>query len=143
MDVTAVFEGLATAADTIDGLRCFAYVPDSIPPPAFFPAELDINYEQTFRGGLEAWVVTCRVLVSRADERAGQKRLQGLLSRTGETSIKAALEATRTPASGALGGACHDVHVRKATGYGYYEHPAGTFYLGAEFEVFIIGRGDD
>lgn len=142
MDVEDVFQGLADAADTISGLRCFATVPDSITPPVFFPTEVDIDYDQTFRGGLEAYVVTCRVLTSRADTRAGQKLLQGFLKRTGPTSIKAALEATRTQANGALGGVCHDLHVRKASGYGYYEHPVGTFYPGAELEVLIIGEGD-
>jgi hypothetical protein len=142
VEVEDVFQGLANAVDTITGLRCHPFVPDAISPPTFFPVELDIDYDKTFRGGMEAYVVTCRVLVSRADDRSGQKKLQGYLKPAGENSIKAALEATRTPASGALGGACHDLQVRKASGYGFYEHPVGTFYLGAEFEVYVIGRGN-
>lgn len=142
MEVEAVFQGLADAAKTITGLRCHPFAPDAVSPPTFFPVELDIAYDQTFRGGMEAYTVTCRLLVSRSDDRSGQKKLHGYLKPAGATSIKAALEATRTPASGALGGACHDLQVRKASGYGLYEHPIGTFYLGAEFEVYVIGRGN-
>ncbi|MDX8050405.1 hypothetical protein SK571_13520 [Lentzea sp. BCCO 10_0798] len=142
MDVEAVFEGLAAAAATITGLRTQPYVPDAVSPPVFFPAELDIGYDKAFGGGMQDFTVTCRVLVSRADDRSGQKKLQGYLAAAGTTSIKAALEGTRTQAAGALGGACHDLQVKRASGYGYYEHPSGLFYLGAEFEVYVIGRGD-
>lgn len=142
MDVVAVYSGLATAASTINGLRCFDFVPDAPNPPCFFPAELEQDYDKAFGGGLEAWTVTCRVLVPRSDDRSGQKELQGYLKRTGPTSIRAAIEATRVRGVGALGGVCHDLHVRKSTGYGMYEHPAGSFWLGAELEVYIIGKGD-
>ncbi|WP_256334662.1 hypothetical protein [Lentzea albidocapillata] len=142
MDIPAVYRGLKTAAATITGLRCFEFVPDAPNPPSFFPAEMEIDYDKSFAGGMEAWVVTCRVLVPRSDDRSGQIELQNYLKRTGSTSIKAALEATRTPAAGALGGACHDVHVRKAGGIGLYEHPMGSFHFGADIEVYIIGRGD-
>jgi hypothetical protein len=137
VEVDAVFAGLAAAAGTIKGLRAHPFVPDGVTPPTFFPAELGIDYDQTFQGGLEAHLVTCRLLVARADDRAGQKNLQGYLKPRGTGSIKAALETDRT-----LGGACHDLHVRRCSGYGMYEHPVGAFYLGAEFEVYVIGRGD-
>jgi hypothetical protein len=142
VDIETVFTRLAEAAEEIEGLRCFDFVPDAPNPPCFFPAEMEIDYDQSFRGGLEAWVVTCRLLVPRSDDRSGQKELQSYLKRTGATSIKAALEATRVPGAGALSGACHDLHVRKAGGIGLYEHPVGSFHFGAELEVYIIGRGD-
>jgi hypothetical protein len=142
VDIVEVYTGLANAAEAVTGLRCFGFTPDAPNPPCFFPAEMEIDYDKAFGGGLEAWVVTCRVLVPRSDDRSGQLELQRYLNRTGETSIKAALEATRVPGVGALGGACHDLHVRKAGGIGLYEHPVGTFHFGADLEVLIIGRGD-
>jgi hypothetical protein len=136
VDVAAVFTGLSNKAATIAGLRCFGYQPDSIPEPCFFTAGVDIDYDLAFSGGMDQFTVTCRLLVSHADDKAGQKALNGYLKASGALSIKAALEASpRT-----LGGACDDLNVQKASGYGLYEHQ-GTHYYGAEFTVLVIGIG--
>jgi hypothetical protein len=135
MDVSAVFTGLAERAATISGLRCFPYLPDSIPEPAFFPADVEIDYDQAYAGGMDQYTVRCRLLVSRADDRAGQGALNAYLAATGPKSVKAALEtAPRT-----LGGACDDLTVQRAAGYAIYQHN-GTEYYGAEFTVLIIGE---
>jgi hypothetical protein len=136
MDPNAVFLGLKNNADAITGLQCFDFAPDSVPVPCFFPMDLHIDFDKAFAGGMDDWIVTCRLLVSLADDRAGQKALKQYLTRTGATSIKQAIEAEKT-----LGGACDAVHVMRATGYGRYEH-ADTHYYGAEFAVRVIGPGD-
>jgi len=135
VDVEAVFAGLSQAASTITGLRCNPFVPDSIAVPAFFPAEVDIDFDQAFAGGMDRFVITCRVMASRADDRTGQAKLKGYLARVGPQSIRAALSADRS-----LGGVCDSLHVQRASGYGQYEH-AGTIYYGAEFTVLVIGSG--
>lgn len=137
MDVSAVFAGLAARAATITGLRCFDYAPDSVSEPCFFPVDVDIDYDQAFAGGMDQYTVRCRVLVSRADDRAGQAALKDYLKTSGSKSVKAALEAAPRD----LGGACDDLNVQRASGYGLYE-VAGTHYYGAEFTVLIIGAGD-
>ena len=71
------------------------------------------------------------VLVSRADDRSGQKALDGYMTPTGTTSIKAAIETDRT-----LGG-----EVSSAAVVGWSEPQeyeiAGISYLGVEFTVEV------
>lgn len=140
MDVSRVRQELANAAATITGLRCFGYVPDSVSPPCFFPAEVDIEPNQTFSGSDKAFV-TCRVLVSRADDRSGQKLLDELLSRTGSKSVRAALIAARgLPGQLALNGAADDLSIERIQGYRQYQvGSAEETYFGAEIIVKVIG----
>ncbi|GLZ36215.1 hypothetical protein Lesp02_84020 [Lentzea sp. NBRC 105346] len=137
MDVVAVFEGLAEAASSIEGLRCSAFMPDSISPPVFYPVELEIDFDLSYgRGHDDFNPVVCRVLVPRSDDRSGQKLLQQYMKGAGPLSVKRALEADRT-----LGGACSSLHVAKVRGMGQYEH--GVYdYIGADWLVRVIGRGD-
>lgn len=143
MDISAVRAGLATAASNVVSdpkLTCFGYVPDSIPEPCFYAAEVDITFDQTFGRGMDELMVTCRVLVSRADDKSSQTLLDGYLKGAGSTSLKAALEGTPgVPQT--LDGACDDLHVVRVQGYRFYEHN-GTQYVGAELIVRVIGEGD-
>ncbi|HEY9472732.1 MAG TPA: hypothetical protein VIS06_02650 [Mycobacteriales bacterium] len=135
MDLNAVATGLATAAATIPGLSAFGYLPDSIPEPAFVITDMDIDFDRAFGRGLDQVVLRCPVLLGRADDKASQAKLNGYLSGGGAASLKAALEA-----DGTLGGACDDLHVRRVSGRRYYQ-VGETQYVGAEFEVLVIGRG--
>lgn len=135
MDVDAVFAGLATAAETIAELNAFPYAPDAISPPAFFPVEVEINYDKTFVRGYDGFQVTTRLLVSHSDDRAGQKQLKDYLAGSGTKSLKQALQADQS-----LGGACDALRVQTARGYGLYEH-AGKEYYGAELTIYVVGKG--
>jgi hypothetical protein len=135
VDVEAVFTGLRDSAGAITGLNVFEYTPDAITPPVFFPVEAEIEFDQTFARGMDAYTVTARLLVAKSDDRAGQKALKGYLAASGPLSLKAALQADKT-----LGGACDALHVRSVRGYGVYEHNGQHFY-GAEFAIYVIGQG--
>lgn len=135
MNISAVRAGLAANADTIVGLNCYGYVPDSISEPAFFAGEVDVNYDQSY-GALDELIVTCRVLVGRADDEASQRLLDTYLGR-GEHSLKLAIEADCT-----LGGACDDLRVQRVQGYRYYQHQSST-YVGAELVVQVIGSPEE
>lgn len=135
MDISAVRQGLADAADAITGLTCTGYVPDAINEPAFMAGEVDIDFDTTFGRGVDTIRVACRVLVSRGDDKGGQSKLDGYLKGAGPTSLKAALQADRT-----LGGACHDLRVERVRGYRLYT--VGEYaYFGAELTVLVIGSG--
>ncbi|MFD9706209.1 hypothetical protein [Lentzea sp. NPDC059081] len=137
MDVAAVFQGLADRADTIEGLRTHAYMPDLISPPTFYCVELEISYDLSFGRGRDDFnPVICRLLVSRANDRSGQKALQEYMKGSGPKSVKAAIEADKT-----LGGACESLQVMSVRGMGQYEHGTDTYY-GADWLVRVIGRGD-
>jgi hypothetical protein len=79
--------------------------------------------------------VSCRLLVSRATDWAGQAQLDAYLIGSGTNSIKAALESDRT-----LGGKCDDSNVTRISGYHQYE-VGSTYYYGAEISVHVIGSG--
>ena len=138
MDIEAVRQGLAAAAATVESLNCYGYVPNSISEPAFFPAEVDIDYDQSY-GGMDALTITCRILVGRSDDKASQALLNGYLSR-GEQSVKRAIEGTEPTQT--LGGACSDLQVKRVQGYRYYQHNGST-YVGAELVVFVIGDPEE
>ncbi|MET9301782.1 hypothetical protein ABZX66_20910 [Micromonospora aurantiaca] len=135
MNISAVRAGIATNANAIQGLNCYGYVPDSISEPAFYAAEVDVNYDTSY-GSLDELMVTCRVLVGRADDAASQALLDDYLSR-GDRSLKAAIEADCT-----LGGACDDLRVQRVQGYRYYEHQNSKF-IGAELVVQVIGTPEE
>lgn len=138
MDISAVRSGLAAAAGTVVSdppLTAIGYVPDSIPAPCVFPAEVETDFTGAFARGLDELMVTVRVLVGNADDLSSQELLDGYLSGSGPASLKQALEA-----DGTLGGVCDDLMVLRIQGYRYYEH-AGTRYLGAELIVKVIGDG--
>lgn len=138
MDISAVRAGLAANARTVVSdpkLTCFGYVPDSIPAPCFFTAEVDVDFTGAMRRGMDELTVTCRVLVGRADDKSSQQLLNGYLSGSGPSSLKAALESDTT-----AGGACDDLMVMRVQGYRFYVH-AGTEYVGAELLVKVIGSG--
>lgn len=132
--------GLAVAANVVDGLTCYDHVPDSVSEPCFYPHDIAIEFDKTYGRGLDEALITCMVLVSRADDAAGQQNLRTFLSH-GASSLKAALEAARgEPGELALGGAADDLHVQRVTGYAVYT-VGETAYYGAKLIVRIIGSG--
>ena len=147
MEASAIRAAIADAAravvlpEGIGKLTCTGYVPDAVTAPHFFCGEYTVDYDRAMRRSLDEVELTCRVLVSRADDRAGQRILDGLLSGSGPSSLKAAIEAARgAPGEYALGGLAHDLHVMRMQGYRWYEHN-GIDYVGAELIIKIIGEG--
>lgn len=145
MQISEIREAIAEAASAVvlpagvGKLTCTGYVPDSIYEPHFYVGEYDQEYDKTY-GGLDRVEFTCRALVGRADDLSAQKILDSLLSRHGTASLKTAIEASRNPATGALGGLAHDLRVMRVQAYRWYEH-AGTKYVGAELVIEVIGDG--
>lgn len=135
MDIYALRQGLATNAATISGLRTYAYVPDSVSPPTFFVGEPSVSFDNAFVRGMDTVTFVCRLLASRADDRNGQRTLDGFLSGSGGGSLKTALESDH-----ALGGACDDLIVTGISNYGGYEYNNVEFY-GVEIHVTVIGSG--
>lgn len=142
MDIIRAFAGLADAARTgRPELTAYDYVPDAVEAPAFYPADVDINYLPDFSGDGDLTVV-CRVLTSRTEDRAGQHQLLRYMQPAGPWSIKQALEVARgAPGEYALGGACDDFVVQSLRGHRIYT-VGSTPYYGAEWRVRLIGDGD-
>ncbi|MEU9888670.1 hypothetical protein [Sphaerisporangium sp. NPDC051011] len=142
MNPSEIKTALADAVrEAIPALSCFGYVPDSVPEPCFYAGEVEIDFDQTFGRGMDELLITCRLLVSRADDRAGQAALDSYLSGSGPDSVKAALVAARgAPGQPALGGLCDDLHLQRVQGYRLYQVGDRQYY-GAELIVRVIGSG--
>ncbi|MFE7791315.1 hypothetical protein [Streptomyces sp. NPDC057460] len=149
MQPQAIREAIADAArngvtlpDGIGKLTATGYVPDAVVTPHFFCGEYSVDFDKAMRRSLDEMELTCRVLVSRADDRSAQVILDGLLAGHGPASLKESIEAARgAPGEYALGGLAHDFHVTRIQGYRWYEHQ-GTQYVGAELIIKILGEGD-
>ncbi len=148
MDISAVRNAIADAARTVSmpagtaKLTATGYATDAVTTPQFYVGDYTITFDRTFRRGQDEIEFTGAVLVSRSDDLAGQKTLDALLSGSGPTSLKAAIEAARGgPGEYALGGLADDLHVVRMQSYRWYE-VNGIQYLGAELTIRVIGEGE-
>lgn len=133
MTPTAVRQGLATALDTITGLRSFDYVPDGISPPAAVVEPIEVTYhDANVSTGTNFYRAFILVVVGRMSDRSSQDRIDAYLANTGASSIRAALEADRT-----LGGACSTLVVLQALPRSVVV--SGVDMTAYRFEVEIYG----
>lgn len=142
MDIAAIRTALAGAAAAIPGLNTYDFIPNMPAEPAFYPADVEVDFDaHSFGGRGDEVRVTCRILSSKADDVDGIAALDAYLGR-GARSLKTALEAARgAPGESALGGACDDFRVVRISNYRLYAHGDTDFY-GAELIVMCIGEGD-
>lgn len=131
-ELSVIRDRLKANLATIPGLRASDTIPDQISPPMAVVGGARIEYDTTMARGADRYEIPVRVYASRASERAGQDKLDGFISKTSPTSIKAAIESDPT-----LAGEAHSVRVRELTGYGAYTI-GGVDYLGAEWLVEVI-----
>jgi hypothetical protein len=131
--VAAIRAALGARCETV-GLRQVRGF-DKATPPAAFVALNTITFDTTFGRGHDELVFVVRAIVSRADDRAAQDRLDAYLDGSGSSSLKAALETDKT-----LGGLVDTLHVSGVDNYGVYE-VAGIAYVGAEFAVTVHAPG--
>jgi hypothetical protein len=135
MSINGIWTALAGAVeDRVDGLNCLGFSPDSIPEPCFYPLSVEITPVEGYGAGDDV-LVTCRLLVSRSDDRAGQEALNDYLSRTGPKSVRAALAAARPLM---VDGVACDLRVERITAYGEYLIGT-TYYFGAQILIRVIG----
>jgi len=132
MDIAAIRTGLAANAATISGLTCTAYAPDAVAVPAFFSVEIAIAFDEANDRSTDAVAVTCRLLVSRADDRGGQQALDAYLSGT-TGGLKTAIESDPT-----LGGVCDWAVLVAIDGYGQYSVGEAVYY-GVTVHVEVQG----
>lgn len=111
--LSQVRAGLRTRLETISGLHTYADVPGTVTPPAavVFPSQGVFLLYDTSTGSDDMTFVV-RVFTSTAAE-AGQGNLDDFLARSGDRSVKAAIEADPT-----LGGVSHYAVVFEARAYG-------------------------
>lgn len=134
MNLEAVAAELATALQTITGLRVPPWGVEKITPPAAIIALPErIDYDSTYGRGSDHFPdLPVIVLVGKPEQRASRKAIAAYADGAGAKSVKAAVEA-RTYTS------CDSVRVAWAE----FDNAryAGTDYLAAIFHLDIVGKG--
>lgn len=90
-----VRDALKTAVN-ITGLRVYDTVPDGLMPPALVVGQLSIDWDLVFARGADSATVDLILIAGRMSDRAAQDYLDGLLTPTGNSSIKTKIEADQT-----------------------------------------------
>jgi len=133
MDLQTVRQKLTSAIETVDNLRVYDSVPTQISPPAAVIILGEGTYSQDFDAGMLV-NYTVLVLLTRADDRHAQERLDEFLSDGGvNDTIYTAVSNDPT-----LDGSCDSA---RAVGW---NQPAtftiaGIDYIGAEISVEVLG----
>lgn len=131
-----IMQAIETRVDTIDGLRTKDHSPGEISPPCAIVAVPPVpTYHGTFGGAKFPIRPTITVLTGNTLDRVGQHKLAGYANPTGETSIKAAIEADKT-----LGGIVDDCFVVSFRPLGL-EEVGAIGYFGGLFELSVQARG--
>jgi len=131
IDVSAIRNALATNLATISGLRTSGDVPDNPNPPIAVVFLENVQYDEAFRGGLTTFNFNVMVVVSRADDRTAQRKLNGFISPDGESSIKSAVESDRS-----LGGLVQTLRLNAMTSLGSTTINDQE-YMAVEFSVAV------
>ena len=129
--VSQVADGLKARLATVSGLRTFAYQPEQVNPPVAFPVLDSIDYHRAFGGGDVQMRFTIIVIVGRYLDRVAHTNLDGFLSFSGATSLRAAIEGDRT-----LGGVASTLVMDSSLSIGSLAI-AEAEYLQVSFSVLV------
>lgn len=124
--------GLAARLRTIDGLRVYEKIPDTVNPTAAVIVPDAGVYGLTFGRNVDSHSFTIQIVISRSNEAGGQDRLDEFISGSGAKAIIAAVDGDDT-----LGGVAHYTVVKGWREYGEY-NLGGVDYLGCVFDVEIV-----
>jgi hypothetical protein len=131
--ISQVATGLATNLGTISGLRTTSFQPDQLNPPLAFPVLNSVNYHRAMGGGDVTMEWTVFVIVGRYVDRTAFATLDGYLSYSGATSIRAAIESDKT-----LGGVCQTLVLPSGANISSVSS-ADAEFLQIQFQVTVHG----
>jgi hypothetical protein len=133
MDLGDVMDEISERIDTIAGLRCFAWPPDSITPPAAIVAyPEEIQLDATYSRGADTMTLPLIVAVGKAHDRSTRDKVAAYCEGAGASSIKAVVESGTYTAFDSVRVARVEFDVVTI---------GGVDYLAALFELDIIGDG--
>lgn len=127
--LTDLRNGLAANIHTISGVRTASTMPDNPNPPIAIVYPESINYDDAFHRGMNTYQFVVVMVVGRVAERSAQNSLDAIVSSTGASSMKLAIESDKT-----LGGKAYDVRVTNMRAYSSLA-VGDVNYLAAEFVV--------
>jgi hypothetical protein len=127
-------DAISTRLDTIAGLRCFPYPPDSITPPAAivtYPEEL--TFDAGYDRGADTMTLPVIVAVGKVHDRNTRNLVDAYCAGSGASSIKAVIESGTYTAFDSV----------RVTGAEFDIVTIGSAdYLAAVFDLDIIGDGE-
>lgn len=133
MNLAAVMDQISARLDTIADLRCFAYPPDTLQPPAAvvsYPE--DYTFDETYGRGSDRLSLPVVVVVGKVSDRTTRDRLGAYVNGSGASSVKAVVE------SGTYTGFSSP----RVTNVEFdVVEIAGTNYMAALFNLDIFGPG--
>jgi hypothetical protein len=129
--VSQVADGLKARLATVTGLRTFSYQPEQVNAPVAFPVLESVEYHRAFGGGDVQMRWTVIVIVGRYLDRVAHANLDGYLSYSGATSLRAAVEGDRT-----LGGVAQTLVLDSSMSIGSLAI-AEAEYLQVSFSVLV------
>jgi hypothetical protein len=133
VDLGDVMDQVSTRLDTITGLRCFAYPPDSITPPAAIVSyPEDLLFDATYDRGADTVLLPVIVAVGKVHDRSTRDLVAAYCDGSGASSIKAVIEAGTYTAFESVRVASVEFDVVRI---------GVTDYLAALFDLDIIGNG--
>jgi len=94
--VSDVASGIAARLATISGMRTFAFDPMQYNPPVAFPILQNVRYHEAFAGGDVQMEFSVMVIAARWAERLSYAVLDGFMSYSGASSVRAAIEGDKT-----------------------------------------------
>lgn len=129
--VSQVADGLKARLATITGLRTFSYQPEQVNPPMAFPILESVEYHRAFGGGDVQMRWTVMTIVGRYLDRVAHANLDGYLSYSGATSLRAAIEGDTT-----LGGVAQTLIMDQGLSIGSLTVAEADF-LSVSFSVLV------
>lgn len=133
-DIDAIIDGLNEALRAIDGLRVCEDWPEEITPPSAAVQVEGGDYDTSMDDDSYDIQFAVHIWTSKTSNRAGLAKLWTYLRRTGDSSVKQALEADQT-----LGGVAEFVRV--------YQFRTPGFAVFGEFQYYaaqvavVVGAG--
>jgi len=133
MNLAAVMDAVSTRLDTIANLRCFAYPPAKLTPPAAVVSYPETyTFDETYGRGSDRMTLPVVLVVGRVSDRSARDELGAYCNGTGARSVKAVLQSGTYTAFDSLRVVSIDFDVVSI---------AGVDYLAALFDLDIFGPG--
>ena len=122
----------------IEGLRCYAFVPESIELPAVVITPTSAHFDTAFGRGTDTWQFDLSVAVSWNDSSVSQDQLDGFVTGAGVSSVREVIFLNRT-----LGRTDCDAHVAELLQYGTGFSFASINHIGAVLRLIVHTRGTE
>lgn len=104
--IRAMRQAIATNLGSVSGLRTSSLIPEDPKPPVAVVIFDRIEFDTAFGRGLDMYLFKVVVVMGRVNTRGTEETLDGYLSGSGSSALKAAIESDRT-----LGGEAQDLRV--------------------------------